>query len=265
MPTSAVLLVLASALLHAGWNRLLHRSDDPPTLIVVSYLGSGLVLLPALILDPPVEVIGWAALSGVAHAVYLNMLGFGYQEGSLSVVYPIARGTAPLLIGLGGWALLNETPSIATAAGLVVLTGGLLLLAGLANRLQERRAVMFAIATGLATVGYSLIDARSVDQTGALGYLAALMLFGSSLVLAVRRPALSRIRSVARDGILIGLGQGGAYALILVAFQRAQAAQVAGLRQISVVIGTLVAREALGPRAFWGSVAVATGAVLVIW
>jgi len=60
MPTSAVLLVLASAVLHACWNTLLHRSSDPPTAIVVSYLGSGLVLLPALVLDPPTEVLGWA-------------------------------------------------------------------------------------------------------------------------------------------------------------------------------------------------------------
>jgi uncharacterized membrane protein len=91
------------------------------------------------------------------------------------------------------------------------------------------------------------------------------MLLGGSLALAARRPALSRLRSVAREGILISLGQGGAYALVLVAFQRAQAGQVVGLRQVSVVIGTLVAREALGPRAFWGAVAVAVGAVLVIW
>ena len=143
--------------------------------------------------------------------------------------------------------------------GLVALTGGLFLLGGLANRLRERRAVVFAAATGLATVGYSLIDARSVDQTGTIGYLAVLMLFGGSLALAARRPALSRLRSVAREGILIGLGQGGAYALVLVAFQRAQAGQVAGLRQVSVVICTLVAREALGPRAFWGAVTVAVG------
>lgn len=265
MPTSAVLLVLASAVLHACWNTLLHRSSDPPTAIMVSYLGSGLVLLPALVLDPPTEVLGWAVLSALAHAFYLSMLGSAYREGSLSVAYPIARGTAPLLIGLGGWVFLSETPSTATTVGLVVLTGGLFLLGGLANRLRERRAVVFAAATGLATVGYSLIDARSVDQTGTLGYLAVLMLLGGSLALAARRPALSRLRNVAREGILISLGQSGAYALVLVAFQRAQAGQVVGLRQVSVVIGTLVAREALGPRAFWGAVAVAVGAVLVIW
>lgn len=265
MPASAVLLVLASAVLHAFWNTLLHRSADPPTAIAVSYLGSGLVLLPALIFDPPTGVLGWAALSGLAHALYLTMLGLAYREGSLSVAYPIARGTAPLLVGLGGWIFLSETPSTATTVGLMVLTGGLFLLGGLANRLRERRAVVFAAATGLATVGYSLVDARSVDRAGTLGYLSALMLLGGSLALVARRPALSRIRTVARDGIVIGLGQGGAYALVLVAFQQAQAGQVVGLRQVSVVIGTMVAREALGPRAFWGAIAIAVGAVLVIW
>jgi len=118
MPTSAVLLVLASAVLHACWNTLLHRSSDPPAAVLVSYLGSGLVLLPALVLDPPTGVLGWAVLSALAHAFYLNMLGSAYREGSLSVAYPIARGTAPLLIGLGGWVFLSETPSTATTVGL---------------------------------------------------------------------------------------------------------------------------------------------------
>jgi uncharacterized membrane protein len=64
---------------------------------------------------------------------------------------------------------------------------------------------------------------------------------------------------------VVGVGQGGAYALVLLAFQQAQAGQVAGLRQVSVVLGVLIAREALGPRALWGAVLVAAGAVLVVW
>lgn len=265
MQVSAIVLVLASAVLHALWNALLHRSADPPTAVLVSYLASGLVLLPALIIDPPVQALGWALLSALAHALYLTMLGLAYREGSLSVVYPFARGTAPLLIGVGGWLILGEVPSLATTMGLLMLTLGLFLLGGLANQLRERKAVLFAGTTGIATVGYSLIDAYSVDKTGALGYLALLMLGGSGLVLVVRRPALARLRTVARYGFLIGLGQGGAYALILIAFQQAQAGQVSGLRQVSVVIGTLIAREALGFRAFLGALIVATGAALVIW
>ena len=70
------------------------------------------------------------------------MLGTAYRTGSLSVAYPISRGTAPLLVGLGGWLLLDETPTAATATGLVVLVGGLLVLAGVGTQLQERRAVV---------------------------------------------------------------------------------------------------------------------------
>ncbi len=210
-------------------------------------------------------MVGAVLASSVAHSAYLTLLGIGYREGSLGVVYPIARGTAPLLIGLGGWLLLDESPSVATAVGLVVLLVGLLLLAGLGGRLQERRAVVLAVATGLCTVSYSLIDARSVDLTGALGYLSVIMVLSSCTVLLVRRPGWGRLRPVLGVASLVGVGQGGAYALVLLAFQRAQAGQVAGLRQVSVVLGVLIAREALGTRALWGPGLVAAGAALVVW
>jgi len=67
------------------------------------------------------------------------------------------------------------------------------------------------------------------------------------------------------ESAVVGLGQGGAYGLVLLAFQQAQAGQVAGLRQVSVVLGVLIAREALGPRAAWGALLVTMGACLVVW
>tara|TARA_Y100001934_G_C11842401_1_gene535727 strand:- start:300 stop:530 length:231 start_codon:yes stop_codon:yes gene_type:complete len=76
---------------------------------------------------------------------------------------------------------------------------------------------------------------------------------------------MARLRAAAGESVVIGLGQGGAYALVLLAFQRAQAGQVAGLRQVSVLLGVLIAREALGPRAAWGAVLVTVGAGLVVW
>lgn len=265
MPVFVVILILISALFHASWNALLHRSEDPSMSIVVSYLSFGIFLSPALLIDPPTEVIGWALLSGLFHAAYISMLSFGYQIGSLGVVYPISRGVAPLLVGVGGWVMLDETPSSTTTVGLFILTSGLMLVAVLAKNIQETRAVMVAFVTGVSTVGYSLIDAHAVDFTGALGYLSLLVLLGSSIVLLARRPSLFQIRKNALNGIIIGVLQGAAYALILFAFQRAQAGQVAGLRQVSVIFGTLIAREALGRRAISGSILVALGAALVIW
>ncbi|MDP6894359.1 MAG: hypothetical protein QGF73_03260 [Acidimicrobiales bacterium] len=265
MPAFVVVLILISALFHASWNALLHRSEDPSMSIVVSYLSFGVFLSPALIIDPPTEVIGWALLSGLFHAVYITMLSFGYQIGSLGIVYPISRGVAPLLVALGGWVILNETPSMSTTLGLFLLTSGLMLIAVLAKNIKETRAVMIAFVTGVSTVGYSLIDAHAVDFTGALGYLSLLVLIGSSVVLMARRPPFSELRKNAVNGVIVGVLQGAAYALILLAFQRAQAGQVAGLRQVSVIFGTLIAREALGRRALSGSFLVALGAALVIW
>ena len=257
--------MLASTVLHAAWNARLHRSADPEVVIDLAYLAVGIVLLPAAFVDPPTEVVGAVLASSVAQSAYISLLGTGYREGSLGVVYPIARGTAPLLIGLGGWLLLDERPSVATVVGLVVLLAGLVVLAGLGSRLRERRAVVLAVGTGLCTVSYSLIDASAVDLTGALGYLSVIMILSSSAVLLVRRPGWGRLRPVMGVSAVVGVGQGSAYALVLLAFQQAQAGQVDGLRQVSVVLGVLIAREALGPRALWGAVLVAAGAVLVVW
>ena len=265
MPLSAILLVLASTVLHAGWNARLHRGGDPEVVIALAYLFVGIVLLPAAIDDPPGEVVGWLLASSVAQGLYMGLLGSAYRTGSLGVAYPISRGTAPLLVGLGGWLLLDETPSVATATGLIVLVAGLLAVAGVGAQRAERRAVALAAVTGLCTVAYSLIDARSVDLTGGLGYLSVVMVLSSVGVLVIRRPEVTRLRVAATESVVVGLGQGGAYALVLLAFQRAQAGQVAGLRQVSVVLGVLIAREALGPRAAWGAAAVTVGAGLVVW
>ena len=213
--------MLASTVLHAAWNARLHRSADPEVVIDLAYLAVGIVLLPAAFVDPPTEVVGAVLASSVAQSAYISLLGTGYREGSLGVVYPIARGTAPLLIGLGGWLLLDERPSVATVVGLVVLLAGLVVLAGLGSRLRERRAVVLAVGTGLCTVSYSLIDASAVDLTGALGYLSVIMILSSSAVLLVRRPGWGRLRPVMGVSAVVGVGQGSAYALVLLAFQQA--------------------------------------------
>ena len=97
MPLSAVLLVLASTVLHAGWNTRLHRCSDPEVVIALAYLFVGILLVPAAAVDPPGEVLGWVLASSVFQGLYMGLLGSAYRAGSLGVAYPIARGTAPLL------------------------------------------------------------------------------------------------------------------------------------------------------------------------
>jgi len=265
MTFSAVVVVLISTIFHALWNARIHKMNNPDIVITLSYLLFGLACFPVAILDPPTEVIKFLIPSAVAQGIYMWMLGTAYREGSLGVAYPISRGTAPLLIGAGGWIFLNEVPSILTVIGLSALVIGLLTLAGLGQKIGEKKSVFTAVISGFATVGYSLIDAGAVDQTNPLGYFSLVAIISSTTVIGCRRISLTHLRQSIPSGMLIGILQGGSYVLVLLAFRWAQAGQVAGLRQLSIPLGVFLAGEALGKRSWWGVGLVAAGAALVVW
>ena len=259
----SVLLVLASAGLHAGWNRLLHDGTDRDALAAISYLSVGVLLLPALIVAPPSEAIAWLLASSVCHSFYLWLLSGSFERGGLSVTYPIARGTSPLLVVLGGWIFLDQRPSVSTAAGMAVLTAGLMGLVLIGRHLSQISGVSFAIATGLSITSYTILDARAVADTNPTGYLSALVLIAGALTAARVGLTRDRVRAAARRGFTIGVGQGSSYLLVLYAMQRAQAGQVASLRQVSVVIGVLLGGAVLRRPALGAAALVAVGAILV--
>ena len=132
VPLSAVVLVLAAATFHAGWNVTLHRVEDRRAAMAVAGLTQALLLLPFALLDPPWAVVGLAVLSGLLEAAYAWFLAAAYERGALSITYPVGRGTAPFLATLGGWALLHQDPEWTGLAGAVLLGAGLVLL-GLAG------------------------------------------------------------------------------------------------------------------------------------
>ena len=107
---SPIALVLVAAVVHAGWNRVLHAEDDRVAAMSVAGLVVGVVLLPAVIVSPPWRVLPFVIASALAHTAYALGLGAAYRRGALSVAYPLGRGVAPLLVTLGGWLLLSERP-----------------------------------------------------------------------------------------------------------------------------------------------------------
>ena len=111
MPLPALVLVLAAAGLHAVWNLTLHRTEDRVATMAVSGLVAGAALLPAALVAPPWTVAPLIVLSAVAEAGYGLALAAAYRRGALAVAYPIGRGTAPLLVTLGGWLVLAEPPT----------------------------------------------------------------------------------------------------------------------------------------------------------
>lgn len=265
MNGGAVALVAASAFLHAWWNSRAHGGTDRVAELTVAYATGVVLLSPWLIADPPTELVGLVGLSGVAHAGYLTLLAAAYQRGSLAIAYPIARGSAPLLVALAAVWVLDQSVTLPLLVGAVLLGTGLVVVGGVAWGSGERGALMFALGTGSMIATYSVLDARGVDDTGALGWFAAVSGVAVVVMAVGHRLSLSRVRSALRTGATVGLAQSAGYVLVLLAFTRADAGRVATLRGTSILFGLVLARRAVNSRIVAGALLVVAGAGLVVF
>ena len=258
----ALVLVLAAAGFHAGWNRLLHGADDRLAAAAVGSVLSALLLLPATIAVPPERVWPLVIASGADEAAYFAFLAAAYRRGELSYTYPVARGIAPFLITLGGAVVLGESLTAARIGGSLALGVGLGIIshAGLAK--GRGAALMFAALTGITIAVYSVIDAAAVRSANALGYLGVVTLVEAVILLGAVRLDWERLRASARAGAGIGIGSLVAYLLVLLAYQRAPASPVATLRELSILLGILMARERPGWRVWAGGALCVLGAAL---
>lgn len=254
--------MLTAALFHAVWNRILHGTEDRAATMAVAGVVAGVALLPAIILAPPLAVWPYVLPSALAETVYALCLAAAYRRGAMTLAYPIGRGTAPLLVVLGGWLVLAQRPTPQTLAAALALVTGLALVATARAHRAQRAATLFALLTGGCIAGYSLIDARAVRQASPLAYLGVVMALQGLLLLIAMRGDGQRFRRAMRPGLLVAVGSTAAYLLVLFAFQRATAGRVSTLREISVLIGLLIAREQSGPQVWLGAALVVAGAVL---
>ena len=257
-----MVLVLAAAGLHAGWTLVLHGSEDRPAVMAVAGLVAGVALLPALVIEPPSGVVGLVVLSGAAEAAYALSLSAAYRRGGLSIAYPVARGTAPLVVTLLAFALLSQTPAPAALAGAVSLAAGLGWLAVEGRRRLAGAAVGFGLLTGVVIALYSTVDARAVRTAAPVGYLAAVMLVQGLILTAGIRVDPVRLRRALPGGAAVAVGSTAAYLLVLFAFQRAAAGRVATLREVAVLVGILLSGERPGRAVWLAAVLVVAGAVL---
>jgi drug/metabolite transporter (DMT)-like permease len=258
----AIGLVLAAAVIHASWNRVLHAEPDRVAAMAVSGLVVGVVLLPGIVIWPPWSVWPFVLMSATAHVFYALGLSAAYRRGALSVAYPLGRGVAPLLITLGGWLVLSERPVRGALLGAVLLAVGLALIAISGGRAGQLGAVGFALATGLTIAAYSVVDAGAVRQVSPVGYLGAVLAIQGVVLTLLLRGNRARMRGGLRSGTLIALGSVGAYLLVLFAFQQAPAGRVATLREASVLIGIILSGERPSPAIWLGAMLVLAGALL---
>ncbi len=218
--------------------------------------------------------IGFAIASAVIHVGYDLALMNSYRLGAFNQTYPIARGTSPLIVAVGAYFLANEHLSAAALLGVVTLAIGLMGLAFSAGRLsrQDLPAVGAAVLTGLTIAAYTIVDGLGVRRAhDPWAYVALLFLLqGPALTAAavVRRPAAAwRDVSTAGRGLLAGALSVLAYGIVLWAQTRAPLAEVAAIRETSVVFAALIGvtafGESFGPRRVAAAVVIATGIVLI--
>jgi drug/metabolite transporter (DMT)-like permease len=271
MPVAAAVLFAAS--LHATWNALVKSIHDRLALMAVMGISSIAICVPTALLVAAPSTRAWPEIAGsmLLHTIYNVLLIESYREGDYNQVYPVARGIAPPTVALASAVVVGESLSRVQASGVLAVTAGLLVLA-VGGRHESRRALAFAVLTGLVIAAYTVVDGVGVRRSGSvLGY-ATWLFTGSGalmpLVLVVfnahaRHP--SRITwDLLPRGALADLLSLVAYGLVLWAQTKGALAVVAALRETSVVfaaiLGATVFHERLPKRRILGSVIVAAGA-----
>jgi drug/metabolite transporter (DMT)-like permease len=271
MPLDALLLALAAAVVHALWNLLLSGSEDTHAATAVALVAGAIAWAPAAIAVWRLDGSAWPyiAASSALELTYLVLLATAYAAAAMGFVYPIARGSAPVLVlvasAVGGLA----TPSPLSAAGVVVVAVGIVLVRGL-RAAHEPRDLALALAIGAFIASYTLIDKHGVTHANPLAYLQVVFSIASLgyLAGALRVLGARAIRAaITPSAALAGVGFFGSDALTLAALRLASAASVAAVRESSVVIAAfalvLLGREPLHGGRLAGAGAVAAGVALI--
>lgn len=272
------LAVLAAAACHAGWNALLKLDVEPIVATALVAAASGIVAVPfAILVGLPIPAAWPYVLASVAiHIVYYLALAQAYRYGDLGQVYPIARGTAPLMTAALATLWLGEGLGSYGWIGVVVLAAGILLLAVRGRRALERfdaRSVGFALLTSLTITAYTLVDGLGARLSGsALQYTVWLFVLSGGTMAAYGFARVGRrlAADFAANWKLAIAGAAlstAAYAIAIWAMTVAPIALVAALRETSVLfaalLGMVLLREPVLPARIAAACLVLAGVVLV--
>jgi drug/metabolite transporter (DMT)-like permease len=266
MSVPALLLVLAAALLHAIWNALAKRGDDPLVFLWSSFTLATLVLAPVAggVMARQgfsAHAIPFVVATVALHAVYFYSLGRSYGAADFSVVYPVARGLGVALVPITAFVFLDERLSAFGAFGVGLVALGIATLSVAAvTRVDGRRLPRLGAGTGWAlltglTIGfYSIVDKAGVAHLHPVPYIFFLGAGSSALLAPVLLARPDRLRSEwarHRGRILIAATMNlTAYLLVLFAFRLSKAAYVVAGRELSIVLSTVIGAVWLGEARF---------------
>jgi drug/metabolite transporter (DMT)-like permease len=222
--------------------------------------------------DVESAAVPFIAASAVLETAYFFLLTAAYARGELTAVYPLVRGSAPVLVLAVSAAFLGAHLSLAAALGVLAVGAGVVAIRGV-RREASSRAVALALLCGATVAGYTLVDNEGVRHAAAVPYLFVVLVpVAVFSLLAVRRsrgwPALLAYARTSRATVLAaGVGMVGAYVLTLAALKLAAAAPVAAVRETSVLLAVLAAaalgRERLGPTRLVAAAAITAGTAAI--
>jgi drug/metabolite transporter (DMT)-like permease len=282
MSLNVFLLVLLAAALHAVWNYAARKAQGDVQVIWLGLFAASLFASPVIL--GLLVSRGWTGMvtggcwgfvvsTGFLHAAYFLVLASAYRTGELSVVYPLSRGTGVGLTAVLAPLLFREPVALAGLAGVASIVLGVFLLGGPARGGGVRsRGGRRALGVGVIIAAYSLTDKGGVARADPIVYIWLMSLICVVLmapfVLAGSPGAwMERVRRYGREILIIGIGSMGTYLVILYAFSLGPVGYVVAVRELSVVVGSLLGfvflREAITGRKVVAIVLVVAGVVLI--
>jgi drug/metabolite transporter (DMT)-like permease len=277
----ALILILAAAVIHATWNFINKQASGHATFTWIVAVLSAVFYAPATIAIMEIWQVrlgfvefGMIAGSAALHTAYFVLLNQGYRAGDLSLVYPLARGTGPLLSTLAAILFLGERPSVIAVVGAFLIIGGVAMLTGnwtALRRGEARHAVSYALLTGLFIAGYTLWDKQAVSR---FAIIPIVLDWGANVCRAVLLTPFAvkyadntadEWREHKYEAICVAILIPFSYILVLTAMQFTPVSYVAPAREISILIGTAMGAKFLAEgeasRRFTAAAAMVLGVV----
>ena len=245
------LAVLGAAAMHAGWNAVVKVGLDRFSSILLLALVQALIAVPVLpfVQKPLIEAWPWIAASAALHTGYKIFLVHSYTRGDLSQMYPLARGSAPMLVALYSLTVLGEPMAATGLAAVSAIAVGVILMSFKGGATLDRMhpiAVLYALGTAAFTASYTLVDGIGARATGTASGFILWMVIGDAVgmilyaVIARGRTAISGLRSAWLTGLIAGGLSLGSYWVAVWAMTKAPIALVAALRETSVLFAMMI-------------------------
>ena len=275
MPPLALALILLSAVLHASWNLLIARARDTEAATALAVPIGALLVLPFTLSTWRVEAGVWPYLAAtwVLETAYLALLAAAYRRADMSLVYPLARGLAPVIVLLVAALALGIPTTPLEALGVLGVGAGVLLVRGFGHGAAgsgDRAGTLLALTVAATIAGYTLVDRQGLQFASPTAYVVlALAVPGLVYLAAITRiKGRAAVRAELRPSTaFIGVAMFAGFGAALAALTIAPPASVAAGRESSVVIATVMAavvlKERVGPRRLAGAVLVVIGVALL--